>query len=106
MPLVRIAKNTPLSPKISTKIVVNKEEIPTFTSILPKVTVERVRVGLSSKPLIIFPRKCSSCNFFNFKLLREKIAVSEAEKNAEREIKITRRKMLLNILWDSLIPSA
>jgi len=56
--------------------------------------VERVRLGLLKRGFNLFAEGYLSFNLLNLALPREKIAVSEAEKKAERKINRTNRIIL------------
>jgi hypothetical protein len=77
---------------------VDKEVMPILTNRLPKTIAERRWVGLLRRLLIDFALGDLSYRRRNLKLPREKIAVSEAEKKAEKLIKIIKRNILNTIL--------
>tara|TARA_B100000315_G_C14398486_1_gene505352 strand:+ start:148 stop:501 length:354 start_codon:yes stop_codon:yes gene_type:complete len=99
VPLSKIAKTKPFWPNAVTNIAVDKEVNPIFTSKFPKTIAESRRVGLFRRIFTCLPLGYRSQRRRNFKLLKEKMAVSEAEKKADKLIKIIKRKILNSIFY-------
>jgi len=94
VPLAKTATTKPLLPQAPTQIAVAKEDRPILTSKLPKTIADNSRVGRLRRLLTISPLWYFSAMRRTFKLLKENIAVSKPEKNAERIIKNENKNIL------------
>lgn len=84
----------PFGPKIFTKIAVAKDDIPILNKRLPKTIAESKRVGLSNNLFIVLAPLYFCFRLRKFNLLKENIAVSEAEKKADKPSSIIKIKIL------------
>ena len=94
-----IAKTIPFSANALTKTVVVNDARPILTSIFPKTIVESKKLGFFNKYFNFFAFLNFACIFLKRVVLKEKIAVSEAEKKAENKTKITMRMLLRIIIY-------
>jgi hypothetical protein len=97
VPLTIIASTSPLLPRRPTKSAVEREESPILTSKLPNTMAERRWVGFLRRFFTTLAWGYFSESLRNLMLLKEKIAVSEPEKKADKPIKITKIKTLNSI---------
>jgi hypothetical protein len=95
--LNKTAKIRPFLPKVFVKTAVIKEDNPMFTNKLPKTMADKSRVGYLRSFFTALALGFLSESLRRRKLLKEKIAVSEAEKNADRNMNITIRPTAVNM---------
>ena len=92
-----MAKIMPFSLNNPTNMAVLKEANPMLTSMLPKTMLESKKEGFLNKYFIFFARKYLVCIRLRRVTPKEKIAVSDAEKKAEKTINIKKKIILINI---------